>query len=214
MSGASVRPGLVAALEALLDYLAVSDEPEPSDVIIGLGSDSTAVARRAAELFAAGMAPRVLFAGGYGAGSGELTIPEADFLKRSALAAGLPEEVILTEETSGHTGANFERGFAVLAAHGIAPRRALLITQPARQRRAWATARRRQPDVVFLNCPPPRPDIAALGPRALAALARLAIGEVARLADYPARGFIIPQDVPEPVARAAEAASRALDALA
>ena len=205
---------LIAPLDILLDYLAVSDEPAPADVIIGLGSDCAAVGHRAAELFADGMAPWVLFAGGHGAGSGGLTVPEADFLKRSALAAGLPEAAILTERASTNTGENFARGFAVLAAHGIAPRRVLLITRPARQRRAWATARRRQPDVAFLNCPPPRPDLAALDTDALAALARLALGEVARLANYPARGFIIPQDIPEPVACAAEAASRALDALA
>ncbi len=196
---------LFAALDVLLDYLAVSDEPRPADVIIGLGSNSAAVAHRAAELFADGLAPWVLFAGGHGAGSGELTLPEADFLKQSALAAGLPEAAILTERTSTNTGENFARGFALLAAHGIAVERAILIAQPARQRRAWATALRRQPDVAFLNCPPPRPDLAALAPPALATLARLAVGEVERLADYPARGFIIPQDIPEPVARAARA---------
>ena len=65
----------------------------------------------AVELYNNKRAPYILFAGGKGK---EGTIPEAKIMKEKALALGIPEEVILTEEESNNTIENILCSMLVL----------------------------------------------------------------------------------------------------
>lgn len=195
---------MVAALDELLDYLAMSDEPQSADIILGLGSDSTDVPERVVELFDMGLAPWVLFAGGRGRLTGNLQGTEAAFLKEVAIERGLPAESILLEEQSTNTLQNIRCSAALLSKHKIIPSRVILVTQPVLQRRAWATARRQWAGVEFLNCPP-KTD-ATLTKR----LSELAVGEIKRLQRYAAKGDIEPQEMPARVINAYQTAKRPL----
>ena len=51
-------------LEVIWDYLGMHQEPRKADVIVGFGNFNTDIAVRAAELYHAGFAPKILFTGG------------------------------------------------------------------------------------------------------------------------------------------------------
>ena len=55
-------------LQILWDYLGMHQAPEKADCIVGFGNFNTNIARRAAELYCQGYAPKVLFTGGLGRG--------------------------------------------------------------------------------------------------------------------------------------------------
>jgi uncharacterized SAM-binding protein YcdF (DUF218 family) len=194
---------LAAALDELLGYLAVRDRPEPADVILGLGSDCRAVADRVVELFGMGLAPWVLFTGGRGRLTGTLPGTEAGFLRDVAIERGLPSGSIILEEESKNMLENFLLSAALLAHRHITPKRAILVTQPVLQRRAWATAQRQWLEVEFLNCPPEASTILdRSNATAIISLSVLAVGEIQRLQWYAANGHVKPQDIPPSVTRA------------
>jgi uncharacterized SAM-binding protein YcdF (DUF218 family) len=67
----------------------------------------------AIELYRAGVAPRILLSGG---GS---TVPEAEVMRRLALAAGIPESALLVEAVSRNTHENAIQAARLLGACGM-----------------------------------------------------------------------------------------------
>ena len=57
-------------LQVIWDYLCLNEPLEKADCIVGFGNFNTDIARRAAELYLKGYAPKVLFTGGLGAHDG------------------------------------------------------------------------------------------------------------------------------------------------
>jgi hypothetical protein len=199
----AVTPTPVDALETLIAYLAVCDEPRHADMIVGLGSDSADVAHQAADLHLLGLAPLILFSGGRGRLTGALPGTEAEFLKERAIERGAAPENILLEETSTNTLENIRFSAALLRREGLEPHRVILITQPVLQRRAWATALRQWREAEFLNCPPPaKAGLDGADPDRIASMRALALGEIERLRRYSATGDIEPQRLPADVERA------------
>ena len=73
-------------IQVLWDYLCLHQEPEKADCIVGFGNFNTDIARRAAELYLQGYAPKVLFTGGLGRNTeGLLPEPEAVRFARVAI---------------------------------------------------------------------------------------------------------------------------------
>lgn len=72
----------------LLLVLAVRDELQHADLIMGFGVYDTRVPEHCAELYSEGLAPFILFSGGHGRGSGPLSEPEALFFRERALKGG------------------------------------------------------------------------------------------------------------------------------
>ena len=70
-------------------------EPINADVIIGFGNFNTDIARRAAELYHQGYAPKILFTGGLGRNTDGM-LPESEAIRfaKEAMACGVPEEDI------------------------------------------------------------------------------------------------------------------------
>lgn len=188
---AALRRRLLEETVLLLDYLAVSDGPGPSDIIWALGSHEPRVAERAAELFNVGWAPWLVCSGGRGHRWSQLERSEAETFAEIARARGVPATCILVEPRSTNTAENIQYSSALLHDRGIQVRRALLVTIPPFQRRAWLTARTHRPDIECLNCP------GSWGPPdewdddQLILAARLCAGEIRRLREYPARGFLV-----------------------
>ena len=91
-------------LQVLWDYLGMHQEPEKADIIVGFGNFNDNIARRAAQLYLQGLAPKVLFTGGLGRNTeGLLPEPEAVRFARVAMECGVPEQDILLEEKSTNT---------------------------------------------------------------------------------------------------------------
>ncbi len=184
------------ALETLLGYLAVRDEVRDADLIVALGSNSFgAVAEHAADLYRKGRAPRILFSGGRGRLSPAVPETEAGLMRARAIESGVPDRDILVEEESTNTLENIRLTTDLLRQAGLWPSRVILVTQPALQRRAWATAVRQRPDIEWINSPAP---VDLSQPRLIA----LVLGEIERLPRYAEAGHLEPQSIPADVERA------------
>jgi uncharacterized SAM-binding protein YcdF (DUF218 family) len=206
--------GVRAAAELALTWLAAPD-PRPAapvDAIVGFGVFDLGLARFCGELLLAGLAPRIVFTGGIGAGTGSLGGPEAD-MWRAELRRVYPQigdDRVVLENRSTNTAENIGFTAALLArdhpslAFGTGIRSAVFTASPSRLRRVRLTWRQLQPAIQAAGLVPPH---TLDGERALYAhhgtdyLAHLA-GELDRIRDYPARGWIAPEALPAEISAA------------
>jgi uncharacterized SAM-binding protein YcdF (DUF218 family) len=104
------RQRLVAAIVAVLfllllagPLLVIEDELYPADAIVVIGGDHKPErVAQAAALFEAGYAPVIVISAGTLVLEGEEWLPEAEVMRRQALALGLPAKALLLE-TASHT---------------------------------------------------------------------------------------------------------------
>ena len=195
------------AYEALLtpiwDFLARTDDPVSSDVIFVFGSRDLGVAHRAAALYTAGLASRVLVTGLLGPMTERVfDKPEALVFKAELTRLGVPDRAITTEVRAGNTLENVRFGMTALRAAGQTPRSALLVAKAFVMRRCLATFARQCPVVTVRGCPPAG-SLAAQRDRPRAAFAARLVGELCRLDEYGVNGDIEPQVIPETVREAA-----------
>lgn len=121
----------LAPLQVIWDYLCLKEAPQKADCIVGFGNFNTDIARRAAELYHQGYAPKVLFTGGLGRNTeGLLPEPEAVRFARVAMECGVPEEDILIENQSTNTKENIVFTRRMLENRGIPCERILGVHQP------------------------------------------------------------------------------------
>ncbi|MBI2511854.1 MAG: YdcF family protein [Opitutae bacterium] len=186
---------------------------EPADVVLGLGHFDREIPRLCAELVRAGRGRWIVFSGGVGAGSGDFGQPEAlEF--RDEVRRGWPEleaRIAVLETRSTNTGENLAFATTALADArpdlypGSGMRTALVVATPCRLRRALATVRRHWPEVRVAGVRPERTlaEEEALYARQGLTLRAQIVGEIERLVAYPARGFIVPVEMPADVRAAA-----------
>ena len=209
-------PAVRTAAERVLDYLAETDvlPLSAADAIIGFGVFDLMLPRFCGELHARGVAPRIIFTGGFGAGTGRLTGTEAEVwreeLRRSHPT--IPDRDVILENRSTNTAENIAFTADLLArehrdlAFGRGVRSAIIVASPSRLRRVQLTMRKLLPEVRVVR---QRPVCSFDRERALYEengveyVAHLA-GEIDRLVDYPARGWIAGERVPEDVLSARE----------
>lgn len=184
--------------ELIWGYHQMGHDLRRCDVAIGLGSHDLGVAVHAAELFGAGMFPVVVFSGATSPTTRQrFPRGEAEHYREHAIELGVPASAILVEPRATNTGANIALSREVLAAAGLHPRSAVLISKPYMQRRAFATAGKVWPEleVVCSSEPLSLPDyIASIGDKRL--VIDMLVGDLQRVIEYPRQGFAVEQDVP------------------
>lgn len=127
------------AIHILWDYLCLHQTPGKADCIVGFGCYNEDVARRAAQLYHQGLAPLILFTGGLGRNTSAMwTESEAGRFKRIAIAEGVPEEAILTEERSTNSGENLIFSRRMLEERGLTHPRIIGVQKPYMERRLYA----------------------------------------------------------------------------
>jgi uncharacterized SAM-binding protein YcdF (DUF218 family) len=177
----------------------------PADAIMVLCSHDTIVAERGAGLFLEGWAPLLIFSGGFGGITKQLwTEPEADRFAAIAVGMGVPESSILIENRSSNTGENVQFTRDMLFARGIDPASFILVQKPYMERRTYATFKKVWPGKpIVVTSPRLSLDeyLAGYAHQALSADDAIAImvGDLQRIREYPARGFQIPQPIPDEV---------------
>lgn len=176
----------------------------PVDAIFCLCSLDLRVAQRAAELFQAGFGAEYLIFSG---GSGKLTAdrfdkPEAEIFADRARGMGVPREKIIVENNSTNTGENIRFTWNLLAERGLSPKSFILVQKPYMERRTYATFKKQWPDdetAILVTSPaftwPEYPD--ADNPRDL--VINIMVGDLVRILEYPAKGYQIPQGIPDEV---------------
>lgn len=183
------------------DYHHLHHTLEKADCILALGSHDLRVAERAAELYLQGYAPLLVCSGGLGRlTEGCWDLPEGQRFAQVARELGVPEAAILIEDKSTNTGENLQLTRALLAKHGLDPERFIVVQKPYMERRAYATFKVWLPEKTLMVTSPqlslkdyPNDEI----PFDL--LVHIMVGDLQRLREYPAKGFMIPQEIPDEV---------------
>jgi len=190
-------------LQVIWDYLGMHQEPRKADIIVGFGNFNTDIARRAAELYLQGYAPKILFTGGLGRNTeGMLPEPEAVRFAKVAMGCGVPEADIILEDKSRNTKENIEFTRELLEARGIAHGHILGVHQPFMERRIVAAMGVYWPEQSFsVTCP--QVTIPEYLRRAREqgitenASVSVIVGDFQRIRLYAELGYQLPQYIPE-----------------
>ena len=190
-------------LSVIWDYLGMHQQPEKADCIVGFGNFNTDIARRAAELYHQGYAPKILFTGGLGRNTeGLLPEPEAVRFAKVAVACGVPEEDIIQEDRSANTKENIEFTREKLIALGLPHEHILGVHQPFMERRIMAAMGVYWPELRF-TVTSPQVTIPEYLERAKQqgisenASVSVIVGDFQRMDLYAKKGFQLPQHIPE-----------------
>ena len=190
-------------LQIIWDYLGMHQMPSKADCIVGFGNFNTDIARRAAELYLQGYAPKILFTGGLGRNTeGLLPEPEAVRFARVAMACGVPEQDIILEDKSTNTKENIEFTRAVLEERGIPHDHVLGVHQPFMERRICAAMGVYWPELNF-SVTSPQVTIPEYLRRAREqgitenASISVIVGDFQRMDLYAKLGYQLPQEIPE-----------------
>jgi uncharacterized SAM-binding protein YcdF (DUF218 family) len=194
-----------ALAERLWQYHQLGHRLSPAGAILVLCSHDVAVAERGAELWLADWAPLLIFSGGLGAITKQLwNEPEADQFARIAIQRGVPAGKILIENRSTNTGENVQFTRRLLGDRGLDPPSFIVVQKPYMERRSYATFRKFWPEKPLIVTSPQVSFDEYLARYANAALSRedvisIMVGDLQRIRIYPARGFQIPQEIPDDV---------------
>lgn len=193
----------ITHLQVLWDYLQLHQQPRKADVIVGFGNFNTNIARRAAQLYFQGLAPKILFTGGLGRNTqGLLPEPEAVRFARVAREMGVPEQDILLEDKSTNTAENIQFTRALLEAENIPHGHILGVHQPFMERRIAAAVGVYWPELSFSVTSPQvttqqyLQDAKAQGITENAAVSVI-VGDFQRMELYARKGWQLPQQIPE-----------------
>ena len=179
-------------------------ELKPADAIFALGSHDITVAERAAELFLEGYAPYIIFAGDSGeiySGIKHFAEPEANVFAAIALKMGIPNDRILIEKNSTNTEQNITFVRKLLKEKGLDFNSFILVQKPYMERRTYATFRKFWPEAVCLVTSPliTYEDYKVQADKNNKDFIGALVGDLQRIKLYPAKGFQIPQAIPDPV---------------
>lgn len=190
-------------LQVIWDYLCLHREPEQADCIVGFGNFNVNIARRAAELYHAGYAPKVLFTGGLGRNTlGMLPEPEAMRFAKVAMECGVPAEDILLEDKSTNTAENIRFTRKLLQSRGLPHARLLGVHQPFMERRIKAAFGVYWPEAELLvtspqvTIPEYLADAVEQGVTERAAI-EVIVGDFQRMELYAQKGWQLPQEIPQ-----------------
>jgi hypothetical protein len=208
------RTTLSAGREIFAFLAAVDPLPETTcDAVIGFGTFDVTLASFCGELYVKQRAKRIIFTGGFGAGTTDLGKPEADaWLEELARThPEIPRADVVAENRSTNTAENIaftadllKKRFPTLS-FGQGLNTALIVASPSRLRRVKLTLQLMQPAVQVFRCSPPETtfehEYGLYEGKGLNYLAHLR-GEVERLSTYPARGWIVSEPVPAAIVTA------------
>ena len=190
-------------LQVIWDYLCLRQQPTPADCIVGFGNFNTDIARRAAQLYHQGLAPKILFTGGLGRNTeGLLPEPEAVRFARVAMECGVPESDILLEDKSTNTKENIEFTRQLLEESGIPTNHILGVHQPFMERRIKAAMGVYWQSLNF-SVTSPQVTIPEYLARAKEqgitenASVSVIVGDFQRMDLYAKKGYQLPQHIPQ-----------------
>ena len=190
-------------LRVIWDYLGMHQEPQKAGCIVGFGNFNTDIARRAAELYHQGYAPKILFTGGLGRNTeGLLPEPEAMRFANVAMECGVPAEDIILEDKSRNTKENIEFTRALLEELGIPHDHILGVHQPFMERRIVAAMGVYWPEQSF-SVTSPQVSIPEYLVRAREqgitenASVSVIVGDFQRIELYAQLGYQLPQYIPD-----------------
>lgn len=199
------REEIIKKLKVIWDYMGYNMPIEKSDLIIGCGSLNLGVPKKCAELYKNGIAPLILFAGGFGKVSQNyFPKTEAEIFRDIAIENGVPEDKILLEKTSVNTRDNIRFAKKILKKHHINPKKIIIVHGPFVGRRVSSTVKKimRDKDVIitsplisfdeYINILDSKPDNILNNISVI-------VGDIQRLIIYPKLGWQIENEIPQDI---------------
>ena len=190
-------------LQVIWDYLCLHQQPGKADVIVGFGNFNDNIARRAAELYHQGLAPKILFTGGLGRNTlGLLPETEAARFARVAMECGVPDQDIIREDKSTNTAENIHFTRKLLEELNIPHDHILGVHQPFMERRITAAMGVYWPEQSFsvtspqVTIPQYLEAAKAQGITENASISVI-VGDFQRMKLYADKGWQLPQEIPE-----------------
>jgi uncharacterized SAM-binding protein YcdF (DUF218 family) len=196
--------------ERVWQYHHLNHTLSSADAIVVLCSHDLAVAERGAQLFLEGWAPLMIFSGGLGTITKQLWHePEADQFAAVAVRLGVAPDKILIENQSTNTGENVLFTRRLLKDKQLDLRKVIVVQKPYMERRSYATFKKVWPEMNVVVTSPQVSFDEYLSKYTHAALSAddvigIMVGDLQRIRLYPAKGFQIPQDIPDDVWNAYE----------
>ena len=200
------NPNIESAALTLWNYHCLNQYIEPAELILILGSHDLRVGDRAAELYHQGLAPQLLFTGGFGNWTeGIFERPEAELISERAIELGVPKEVVLTETKASNTGENIQNSKALLEQMGIQVQRAIAIQKPYMERRAHASLTKQWREVQW-QITSPQLDFNSYCHAGIPQemVTEIMVGDLQRILEYPKLGYQTQQEVGSAVLEAFE----------
>ncbi len=201
-----VTAEVLSLAKQLWDYHHMNHQLAKADCILALGSHDLRVADRAADLYLQGLAPLVIMSGGLGNFTQEMwTEKEADKFAAIAIQKGVPAEAILIENQSTNTGENIMFTQKLLKAKGLDIQSFIVVQKPYMERRSYATFKKHWPDKeLMVTSPQISFEEYANEEIPMERVIHIMAGDLQRIKMYPAKGFQIPQEMPNYVWEAYE----------
>lgn len=190
-------------VKVLWDYMKLDMPLRKADCIVGFGCYNEEIALRAAELYHAGWAPKVLFTGGLGRNTKELwTQSEAERFAAIAIGAGVPEADVIIENQSTNTAENIRFTKAKLEQLGIEPHCLIGIHKPFMERRLHAALGVYWPEMDFVLTSPQvsiQEYIRLSTAQGLEEkrVIEVLVGDFQRIDVYAKLGYQLPQQIPQ-----------------
>lgn len=129
-------PPEIDLYNAVYDYLAEEDIPQPAELIFVFGAKTPARIEKAIELYHQGLAPKIMLSGG-SPFYAKSHISEAEQYLAIALSNGVKSEDIIIETTSVTIPDNVGTSLKQLESTGQKVKSFILINSPYSQRRGW-----------------------------------------------------------------------------
>lgn len=139
--------------DCITDFIFIEDAPAKADIILIPGGSKAQLAEKAAELFKQGLAPLILFSGGYNE-----KIPdwksEWEYLRNIAVAKGVPESAFLKEDQAKNTFDNARLSWETIQRNNLNIKKVIFVCKSYHARRALLTYQTVFPsNVEFIVCP-------------------------------------------------------------
>jgi uncharacterized SAM-binding protein YcdF (DUF218 family) len=190
------------AVHIIWDYHLLHHKLEKASVMAVLGSHDLRVAEWAAELYRQGWAPRIVVSGSARPWALKLWgMSEAAKFKQVMVEHGVPADKVWTDERAENSGENAKYIDEILREHDLDPQLVLCVQKPYMERRTYATLKRWWPKRKLIVSSPPIDVEDWIDGSELSRKETidLIVGDLWRIKEYPAKGFQIPQDIPNDV---------------
>lgn len=189
--------------QVLWDYMVLGQQVEKADCIVGFGCYNEDVARRAAQLYHQGYAPRILFTGALGRNTRNMWIEgEAERFARIAVQEGVPERDILLEQRASNSGENLIFSRRLLLEAGFPAPRIIGVQKPYMERRLYAAFPVYWPEATVTvtswqqTLPEYLAGVSRWG-RTEEDTVNMIVGDFQRMDVYARKGYQIPQEIPQ-----------------
>lgn len=196
--------------EIIWEYMLMRNTMEKSELILVLGNNDIRVAQHAAQLWLDGYAQYIMFSGDLGnLTEGTWTSPEYAVFRDVALKMGVPSNRILVEKCAKNTGENVRFSYDVLKSIDLVPHRSIILVQaPYMERRTYATFMKQWPEMnanLRVQVTSPAISLRDYPNESVGTLQHIIgvmLGCLQRIIVYPAKGYHIPQEIPNDVKHA------------